>query len=125
MDAVRPEFRVLLELLHGLHGFQICFECAPFPCMRFVFQASKLFFGPAPERGMNGLPRGVQIFRDRVGHPAICMQPDDHAASLCRVCDLVQGQSGMLSVGIDDGLAHRWRQGTFILFGNLRRWNGR
>ena len=56
MDTVRSQFWVLLEPFHRIHGFQISLEGAPFPCMWFVFQTSELFFGPAPERGVNGLP---------------------------------------------------------------------
>ena len=32
----------------------------------------------------------LQIFRDRLGHPSIGMQPDDHAPSLRWVCNLVK-----------------------------------
>src|SRR6266571_3096567 len=37
--------------------------------------------------------------------------------------NLMQGKPGIFSVGIDNGLAHGWRQRAFILRGNCWRWN--
>src|SRR5260370_25082376 len=37
--------------------------------------------------------------------------------------DLVHGKPRMFGVSIDNGLAHRWGQLTFILLEDLGRWN--
>lgn len=89
-EEVVAQIREHLEPLHHIHGFQISFERPSFARMRFILQASKLFFSPASECRMHGLPRGAQIFRDRLRHPSISMQPDDHAAPLCRVAHLIK-----------------------------------
>jgi hypothetical protein len=57
--------------------------------MWFVLQARELLLGPAPERRVNGLPRGAQIFRDRLGHPSIGMQPKPGFISISYVLILL------------------------------------
>src|SRR5260370_24784678 len=43
--------------------------------------------------------------------------------NVAHACDLVHGKPRMFGVSIDNGLAHRWGQLTFILLEDLGRWN--
>ena len=94
-----PEQRVLLQFLDGGDRPQRHLGPPPVRRPRLVRHARELLLRPALQRRVHRLPARLQIRRDRLGVPALDVQPDDRQPPLDRVGDGVVGREAPVGAG--------------------------